>query len=338
MRILKIIGIFIVLVIALYLVACMMGPKRVDAERSTTINAPVSLVYNTITDLATWKDWSYWTVQDTGMQITYGDKTSGLGANYRWVDGKGETGKMEIVEAEPNQRMKSQIQFGNWPGYSNGEWTLTEGEEGVNVSWHMTNDTDIPFLARAFLIKMDDMIGADFEKGLANLKEYVEKKAAGPFVYSDFEIGLVEIPARKFAAHRENIPMAKMPEFFGVNFSNLMGMAMKSGAELDGAPCGLYFTWDEANGMADMAAAIGVKSDIPLGEGDSMIEVPAGTAAMIEYYGAYEGLGKAHMAMDEFFKEYGYTLREPVMEEYVTDPMAVQDTSKWLTRIVYPIK
>lgn len=339
MRILKIIGILLLVLIGVYLIGCLMGPKRVDATRSISIDAPVGLVYHTISDLSTWENWSYWNQMDTAMKVTYGDQTAGLGASYSWVDGKGETGNMEIIEAEKDQRMKTRIQFGNFPGYSNGEWTLEPGEEGTTtVNWHMTNDTDIPFLARAPLMKINDMIGDDFEKGLANLKSYVEKKATPPFRYRSYEITLSDLPARKLAAHRESMPISAIQDFYARNFQNLMGAAIRAGVELDGAPSGLYYSWDETSGTTDLAAAIGVKGSIPLGEGDSMIEIPEGQSAVIEYYGPYDGVGEAHYAMDDFFKDFGYELQEPVIEEYVTDPMAEPDTSKWLTRIIYPIK
>lgn len=338
MRILKIVGIILAVIIALYLVACFMGPTRVDASKSITIEAPVGLVYHTISDLKTWDAWSAWNQMDTAMKVTYGEITAGLGANYSWVDGKGETGQMEIIEADKHQRMKTRIQFGNFPGYSNGEWTLDGTKDTTRVTWHMTNDTDIPFLARAFLININSMIEEDFQKGLNNLKEFVEKKAEPPYVYRGHTIQMVETSPRKLAIHRDTIPFSEMKTYFARHFQNLMGAAIRARGELDGAPSGLYYEWDEENSVADMAAGIGVKSDIPLGMGDEMIELGAGQAAVIDYYGPYEGSGEAHYAMDDFFQEFGWELNSPVVEEYITDPMAEPDTSKWLTRITYRIK
>ena len=66
------------------------------------------------------------------------------------------------------------------------------------------------------------------------------------------------------------------------------------------------------------------------------INVPAGKAHVIDYYGAYEGIGDAHWAMDAFLKKNNLKAGAPVIEEYVTDPGIEPDQSKWLTKIYYP--
>ena len=59
------------------------------------------------------------------------------------------------------------------------------------------------------------------------------------------------------------------------------------------------------------------------------------TVYIIDYYGSYEGLMYAHLALDNYLKQKGLKMRSPVIEEYLTDPGAEPDTSKWLTRIYY---
>lgn len=43
------------------------------------------------------------------------------------------------------------------------------------------------------------------------------------------------------------------------------------------------------------------------------------------------------MAMGKYLSEKGLT-QQLVVEEYVTDPVAEKDTSKWLTNIYYVLK
>jgi effector-binding domain-containing protein/ribosome-associated toxin RatA of RatAB toxin-antitoxin module len=338
MRILKIIGIIFLILIALYIVACFLGSERVDVQRSTIIDAPAPIIYNQIVDVKKWEGWSPWIEADTSIQTTYGDKTVGVGASYSWIDGKGTTGNLEVIEAEKNTSLKTKIQFGNFPGFSYGEWTLNPTDTGTVVTWHMTSDTDVPFLARAFTINMDDMIGSDFEKGLSNIKKIAEAKAQPPYGYRGYTIELQEIPTRKFLAHREEIAISDIEGFYTEHLGKLMGTVARSGTELDGAPIGLYYTWDEENGRTDMAAAIGIKGDVePTGQSQIVI-IPAGKAAVVNYSGPYEGLGEAHMAIDDYLNDFSVEAKSPVIEEYVTDPMAEPDTSKWMTKIIYPLK
>ena len=83
-----------------------------------------------------------------------------------------------------------------------------------------------------------------------------------------------------------------------------------------------------------MAAAMPVNRPLKA-EGIQTIRVPRGTAYSVDYYGPYDKVGPAHLAIDRYFKENGLTLKPPVIEEYVTDPTKEPDSSKWLTRIYY---
>jgi effector-binding domain-containing protein len=102
----------------------------------------------------------------------------------------------------------------------------------------------------------------------------------------------------------------------------------------------LYYDWNEEDSSADLAAAIPVSPDMEVDDlGDfERIEVPAGKALPIEYYGAYEQIGGAHEAMHKYMSEGGIEIGTPVIEEYVTDPEREPDTSKWLNNIYYPLK
>ncbi len=59
------------------------------------------------------------------------------------------------------------------------------------------------------------------------------------------------------------------------------------------------------------------------------------SAYTIDYPGAYEGLKYAHQSLNKYFQTNGLRLKPPVIEEYITDPMAEPDTTKWLTKIYY---
>ena len=108
-------------------------------------------------------------------------------------------------------------------------------------------------------------------------------------------------------------------------------------AEMAGAPCGLYFTWDEASKTTDMAGAVPVKKKTEA-EGFSAIEIPATEALLIEFYGDYHNIGAAHTAMEQYIAATGAKTTPPAIEEYVTDPGTEKDASKWLTKVYYPLE
>jgi effector-binding domain-containing protein len=101
-----------------------------------------------------------------------------------------------------------------------------------------------------------------------------------------------------------------------------------------GAPVGLYYTWDERAMKSSMAAGIPIFGSLQTTEVKT-VRLSMSTAYIIDYYGSYEGSMYAHLALDNYLKQKGLKMRSPVIEEYLTDPGAEPDTSKWLTRIYY---
>ena len=65
MKVLKVIGIIILIIVGGYSAWMATLPKSYTLERSVEINAPASKVYNTVVDMTTWKDWSYWDLSDS---------------------------------------------------------------------------------------------------------------------------------------------------------------------------------------------------------------------------------------------------------------------------------
>lgn len=154
--------------------------------------------------------------------------------------------------------------------------------------------------------------------------------------YRGYAVQEVDVPTRYFIALREKITMDKMSEGFAKNLPLVFGAVQQAGIEMVGAPSGLYFTWDEAAKMTELAYGIPVKTNTEI-PGFETIETPAGKSLVIDYFGSYENLVNAHMAMDDYMKEHGLELIMPVYEEYITDPGMEADPAKWLTKICYPV-
>jgi effector-binding domain-containing protein/uncharacterized membrane protein len=337
MKALKVILGIIGVLIAGYLVLCLVGPKSVDASSTATIEAPASMVYETVSDLTTWGDWGTWQKADPDMAVSYGETSKGLGGNYSWTSETSGNGNMEIVEATPPNSMKTRIQFDDFAGYSYGSWEFSDTEAGSEVTWTMSSDPT-PFMFRGMmaLMGMNKAVEKDFSEGLANLKALVEEQAANmPTSYGGYEVAMADYPGGFYAGVREQISMDQMTNFLGESYGKAMGAMAENGVEMAGMPCALYYSWDIANGTTDMAAVIPIPEATNLGEEVAIIELPQGKSATIDYYGAYEGIGAAHEAMDEFFAASGHTPALPAMEIYVTDPTTEPDTSKWLSKVVY---
>src|SRR5258706_245761 len=127
--------------------------------------------------------------------------------------------------------------------------------------------------------------------------------------------------------------------FFMKNLPMLIEATGKAGLQPAGAPSGIYFNWEPEKQQTDMAAAIPFAAGpaIPIIKGTEQVKA-SGKALQIIYYGAYEKVGAAHDAMDDYMKEKNLTLNELVIEEYINGPKTEKDTAKWQTNIYYLVK
>jgi uncharacterized protein YndB with AHSA1/START domain len=143
------------------------------------VKAPPEKVFPLINDFHQWTTWSPWEHKDPAMMRTYSGAQSGKGAAYAWDGNKNVgSGRMEILEASSPSKIVIKLDFFKpFEGHNTAEFTmLPQGDAATtNISWVMHGPA--PFMSKVMQVfmNMDNMIGKDFEAGLANLKRLTEK-------------------------------------------------------------------------------------------------------------------------------------------------------------------
>jgi hypothetical protein len=110
------------------------------------------------------------------MKTTYSGPESGQGASYAWVgnDDVGE-GKMTIAESHPGQHVKIDLEFIKPFAAKNvTEFMFKPAGDTTEVTWSMSGKNGFMGKAMCLVMSMDKMVGGDFEKGLAQMKNVVE--------------------------------------------------------------------------------------------------------------------------------------------------------------------
>lgn len=331
---LKIIGFILLGLVALVLLLGLIAPREFTTERSIVIGAPPAAVFNAVNDLAEWESWSPWKEMDPSMRVTLGERTVGEGAFYTWEGEQTGSGKLSILLSRPNERIENELVFDGM-GASRVFWTFAEVDDSTGVTWGFTTEVPFPFNAFFWLQGMG-ALNRDFERGLVLLKEKVEAEAANPSAY---EVRVEELPDRYFVGVRQMVKMEEIQSFYAENLGKVMQALTSKGVEPAGMPCGLYFSWDEATGQTDMAAAIPVAGEVNLDGMDfAAIRLPAGQSLLVNYYGDYHRIEDAHLAIDQYVLANNLKTGVPIVEEYVTDPGQEPDPAKWLTRVFYPLE
>lgn len=168
-----------VLVLVVGVVA--MQPDEFHVERSATISAPASEVFALVNDFRKWNDWSPWDKMDPSMKRSYEGPTAGQGARYAWVGDSNNVGEgsMTIVESQPHELVHIRLDFTR-PVASTHDVRFTFKPEGnaTKVTWSMDGKKNLMCKAFCLLTSMDQMVGSEYEKGLAAMKSIAESTAA----------------------------------------------------------------------------------------------------------------------------------------------------------------
>jgi hypothetical protein len=178
MRFLKRLLIGLVLLLAAFAVVVWMQPDDYRLTRSTVIAAPAAAVFAEVNDLRKWDDWSPWAKLDPAAKVTFSGPQSGPGATFQWSgnDKIGE-GTMTITESKPNERVATRTDFVRpFAGTSNSDFVFSGTGDQTDVIWTMSGKQNFIGKAMCLVMSMEKMLGPDFERGLAQLKQVAERK------------------------------------------------------------------------------------------------------------------------------------------------------------------
>jgi uncharacterized protein YndB with AHSA1/START domain len=177
LEIIAAVAMILAIAIAAVIILAATKPNKLRVERTATIKAPAETIFPLINDFRKWRSWSPYETKDPAMKRTYGGAESGKGATYAWDgDRNVGSGRMEILDASAPQKIAIKLDFFTpFEGHNTAEFTMLPQEDGTHVTWLMHGPANFMSRLIQVFINLDNMIGKDFEAGLANLKKVVEK-------------------------------------------------------------------------------------------------------------------------------------------------------------------
>jgi hypothetical protein len=170
------IGLAVLVAVVVAVVA--LQPSDFRIVRSARMSAPAADVFAQVNDFHHWDAWSPWAKLDPAMKQTYDGAPAGTGAIYSWVgNSKVGEGRMTVVESKPNDLIRIKLEFFKpFKATNSAEFTFhPEGNETV-ATWSMSGRNNFMFKAFGLFMSMDNILGREFEKGLAQMKSVVEVK------------------------------------------------------------------------------------------------------------------------------------------------------------------
>ena len=175
MRILKwIAGIIGVLAIVIVGGAYVL-PREATVARSVAIAAGPEAVFPYVNSLKATAEWSPWLEIDPDVKTTYSGPDDGVESEMEWASDHPNVGNgaQEIMASVENERVETSLDFGEM-GTAKAAFILAGSGSTTEVTWTLIADMGSNPVGRWMGLMMDGMVGADYEKGLSNLKALVE--------------------------------------------------------------------------------------------------------------------------------------------------------------------
>jgi uncharacterized protein YndB with AHSA1/START domain len=177
LEIVAIIAVVLVIAIAGVLILAATKPPTFSVRRATAIKAPPGKIFPLINDFHQWGSWSPYEHKDPAMKRSYSGAESGKGAVYAWNGNKNVgSGRMEIIDVSTPSKIVIKLDFFTpFEGHNTAEFTMLPQGDDTNVTWLMHGPAPLMSKVMQVFINIDNMIGKDFEAGLANLKRLAEQ-------------------------------------------------------------------------------------------------------------------------------------------------------------------
>lgn len=341
MKILKGIGLTLAGLLFLIVIISFFLPKGYKVERSIFIATDASVPFGLAKDFREWDKWSPWHDIDPGMKKTYSETTGEVGSYYTWDSENPDAGKgkVTITQIEENKLIENELTFEGM-GSAMANYYFEPAEGGVTVRWTLEGKgKGLPWFmvvpSRYFNLMMDGMIGKDYEKGLAQLKEVSEALPQGDKI-EGFGTEVRTMPAFMVGSVRAKVKTNELSSsVFGKWFAQLSQAISQQKLKPIGAPLTIYHQYSASE--VDVEAAIPVET---MGKKDASIgfrEIPESKVFVVKYYGDYNKVENIYNATYEYLKSKNMSSKGSPMEIYITDPGMEKDTAKWLTEIVFPL-
>ena len=167
----------IVIILAFLIIFIAGRPDEFKVVRAVTVPVSPGSVFTQVNNLRAWEAWSPWAKLDPSAKTTYEGPAEGVGSIMRWSgNNKVGQGSMTIIDSRSPQLVEFKLEFLRpFKATNTAEFTFVPDGAGTKVTWAMYGRNNFGSKIFGLLMNCDDMVGRDFDKGLANLKSVVAK-------------------------------------------------------------------------------------------------------------------------------------------------------------------
>lgn len=304
-------------------------------ERSIKINKSISLVYQTISDFNTWKEWSPWLCQESTCPVHIEAEAHTVGHKQSWDGNQIGSGNIVITNLEVNKAIYFNINFLKpWKSHSKVSFILEEEGTSSIVKWTMQGT--LPFFLFFMKKSMSAWIGSDYDRGLSMLKDYLEQGK----IESDSQLqGEKSKEGFYYLGKKHKTKISEMPQVMQMDFEDLSNLMKEGKLNSPQRVISLYHSFDMVNGVCEFTSAYAYdekpENDANLLEG----HYNPHKVLQVLHTGSFKHLGNAWstaLGYQRYAKKKS-NKHIPWYEEYLNSPHEVQEKDL-KTEVNIPVK
>ncbi len=151
-------------------------PPVIPIERRMVMQASSDAIFPYLNRPELALQWNPFLSGDPKTVVHFSGPKEGEGATWNWKGPKAGMGKATLTRSESLRRVAMRLEFEKpFRAANQSEYRLVPQGEATEVHWVVYETARIPRVINR-LISLDRLVGSQFEKGLASLKQIVESQ------------------------------------------------------------------------------------------------------------------------------------------------------------------
>lgn len=178
MKALKIVLLVVVSLVALVFIIPIFVNGNYAVEKQVQINQPKDVVFDYVKMLKNQDEFSMWAKMDPEMEKTFTGTDGTVGFISAWNSDSADVGRgeQEIMKIDEGNRIDFELRFFEpWESTDQAYMSTESVNDSVTIAkWGFTGALTYPMKGMLLFMDMEEMLGAQLQEGLDNLKEILE--------------------------------------------------------------------------------------------------------------------------------------------------------------------
>ena len=260
-------------------------------QKSIEIDAPVSKVYQMVSDYRTWTTWSPWLIAEPQAKVDISDRSNQVGSTYHWSGKMVGEGRLEHLRLETDRLVEDRLDFIRPTKSKSKTGFIFEAiANRTKLVWWI--DGNLPWYLFFLTPMIKTMVGMDYQRGLMMIKELAE---TGRITSSTEVLGIESIPPIRVAGFQAQSSVFNIEQSMEEMLVKLESEYQDQGMPKEGAMVAVYTRFKVKQGIFEYLLGRAIPDTLLIPTPSSLKEwkFPQARALHLRHTGSYKHLGNA---------------------------------------------